>query len=262
MIRKFGVFGALLLLPACSSITEGTTQTLSFQSDPPGGECVLRRDGIVIGRATTPGAVLVHKTRSGIDLNCKLAGYEDVSAHIRSDLAAATFGNILLGGAVGVVIDMASGANNKYDPVTVVTFTPASGDAAAELRAANAKIAAAKLASTGAGSSASNMANPANWTQVEAALRKHFEDNRKQYGVYLEATSPWNMKLNRLQKLDERKSEKGEEQFYRVQLEVDGVRTGYTAAVPTVGTTARVFEFDVRNDNGTLKVTSWRMIQA
>ncbi len=35
---------------------------------------------------------------------------------VESDVAAMTFGNIILGGGIGVVIDSASGASNKYSP--------------------------------------------------------------------------------------------------------------------------------------------------
>ena len=35
---------------------------------------------------------------------------------VESDVAAMTFGNIILGGGIGVVIDAASGASNKYSP--------------------------------------------------------------------------------------------------------------------------------------------------
>ncbi|MBX3454518.1 hypothetical protein [Ferrovibrio sp.] len=244
MIKKFGVFGALLLLPACSSITEGTTQTLTFQSDPPGGECVLRRDGIVIGRATTPGAVLVHKTRSGIDLNCTLAGYEDVSAHIKSDVAAATFGNIILGGGVGLIIDMASGANNKYDPVTVVAFTPKTGSEAAAIRADRMPSAS----------------SPPNWIEVEPVLRQHFEANRASYASYLGAYSSGAMQLVGVKKQDEQNQEQSAKLIISARLDVDGTAAPHPTGVTQAMTQSRLFQYTLQRENGRVRVVDWKMV--
>ena len=43
---------------------------------------------------------------------------------LASSFTGATFGNLLLGGFVGVVIDASSGANNKYPERIVVVMTP------------------------------------------------------------------------------------------------------------------------------------------
>ncbi|WP_300295511.1 hypothetical protein, partial [Ferrovibrio sp.] len=128
IMRQLLIGASLLLgLGACSSLTEGTSQTLTFESDPPGAACELKRAGMIIGRATTPGTVLVQKTRADIEVTCRKPGYEDAVAQIPYDMAVSTIGNVLIGGGIGLIVDAASGASIKYNPVTSVTLVAKSG---------------------------------------------------------------------------------------------------------------------------------------
>lgn len=120
----------VVMLGACSTITEGSSQTLAVDSVPQGADCKLEREGLVIGQVRTPGAVVVQKTKRDIRVVCNKDGFAETSANIKSDYAAATFGNILIGGGIGWAIDAASGSHNKYDANTMVSLTPLSGTAA------------------------------------------------------------------------------------------------------------------------------------
>ncbi len=55
-------------------------------------------------------------------MRCEKEGYRTGEAAVESDIAAMTFGNIILGGGIGVVIDAASGASNKYDPASHIVL--------------------------------------------------------------------------------------------------------------------------------------------
>ena len=123
---------ALMLVPmaACSSIIEGTSQTLSFNSNPSGADCTLTRNGQVIGAVRTPGGLTVKKTKHDISVTCRKDGYQDATAFLNSDVAGATAGNIILGGGIGWAIDSASGADNKYNEYTTVTLVPLPAPAA------------------------------------------------------------------------------------------------------------------------------------
>ena len=125
-IRVLGAACSLILVSACSSIVDGHSQKLTFESNPAGADCTLTRHGEVIGKFTTPSQLTVTKTKYDIDVVCKKDGYEDATDHVKSDVAAATFGNIIIGGGVGWFIDSATGADNKYQEVNVITFTTAS----------------------------------------------------------------------------------------------------------------------------------------
>lgn len=123
---RLGVFALLpLALSACSTIVEGTSQDIQVNSTPPGARCELKRDGTVIGVVpSTPGSVNVKKTKQNIMVTCSKEGYQDASFNNKSDFAGATAGNLLLGGIIGVGIDAATGATNKYDPEVNITLPP------------------------------------------------------------------------------------------------------------------------------------------
>ena len=127
-MNSFSVAGttALLLLTAgCASIIEGTNQTITLNTNPPGADCALTREGIVIGRiAPTPGSVVVEKTKHDITISCTKDGYQEATYLNNSGAAGATFGNIVLGGGIGWAIDSASGADNKYDTPVNLTLVP------------------------------------------------------------------------------------------------------------------------------------------
>ena len=116
---------ASLLLAGCSSIIEGTTQEVFVNTNPAGAACDFLREGQRIGRVDpTPGAVTLKKTKHDILIERILAGYQKATFHNKSGAAAATFGNIVLGGGVGWAIDSASGADNKYTSPVNITLVP------------------------------------------------------------------------------------------------------------------------------------------
>jgi hypothetical protein len=110
---------------ACASVVSGTSQTLTLDTVPAGADCSLTRKGLFVGRVNpTPGTVTVQRTRDEITVSCAHDGYETGTFVNKSGLEAATFGNIIFGGLVGVAIDSASGANNKYDATMRITLAP------------------------------------------------------------------------------------------------------------------------------------------
>ena len=125
MIRKIIPGAAIgVLTTACASVIDGTTQEISFYSNPPEAECELERDSRPLGRVVTPGTVTVKKTKHDIKVTCRKEGYQDAQAFLDSKIQDATWGNIILGGGIGWAIDSASGADNKYDKSLTVTLIP------------------------------------------------------------------------------------------------------------------------------------------
>ncbi len=115
----------LLSLGACSTIIEGTSQEITIGTAPPGASCDLKRDGVVIGMVpSTPGSVTVKKNKQNILITCRKEGYKDATLRNESDFAGATAGNVLLGGVIGIGIDAATGAANKYDGDVIITLEP------------------------------------------------------------------------------------------------------------------------------------------
>ena len=129
-MRLAALAALCLVTGACSSITEGTSQDLTFNSVPAEADCTLQRNGENLGSVRTPGTIKVQKTKHDIDVTCDKPGYQQASTRLKSDIAGMTVGNAIAGGLIGWAIDSATGADNKYNDVTTVTLTP-TGTAAA-----------------------------------------------------------------------------------------------------------------------------------
>lgn len=125
MKRIIVSLSCLCVLPACSSIIEGTSQEITVNTNPSGAECSLERQGISIARIDpTPGAATIKKTKYDMIIRCYKEGYQEASYMNKSGSAGATFGNIVAGGGIGWAIDSASGADNKYDSPVNITLVP------------------------------------------------------------------------------------------------------------------------------------------
>jgi len=115
----------VLSFGSCAVILSGRSQNLNIQTNPPGANCELTRQGEMLGRINpTPGALMVIKTKHNISILCKKEGYQDSTQVLISGTEGATFGNILAGGVIGWGVDSAAGADNKYPEITVVTLIP------------------------------------------------------------------------------------------------------------------------------------------
>lgn len=128
-VFKLGVCILALQAGACATIIEGSDQTIAVSTvDKNGGieiagaECTLTSASIGSHRVMTPGSVMLPKSKNNVNVVCNKDGYEAGTGSVTSHFAAATVGNLLIGGLIGVGIDAASGASNKYDERIVVTM--------------------------------------------------------------------------------------------------------------------------------------------
>lgn len=128
MIRistALAAFGMLAFGGGCSSVLEGTTQDIVVSTKPSGADCDFVRGGHTIARVSpTPGSATVDKTRHDITIQCELEGYRKATYLNKSDYAAASFGNLIAGGIIGVGVDAVSGAQNKYTSPVNIVLTP------------------------------------------------------------------------------------------------------------------------------------------
>lgn len=114
----------VLAVSGCASIASGSSQTLTVNTSPEEAQCKFEREGRIIGEiASTPGSVLVQKTKHNIKVACSKHGYQTAEFLNESGSDGATFGNILLGGGIGWAIDSANGADNKYTEIMNITLT-------------------------------------------------------------------------------------------------------------------------------------------
>lgn len=115
----------MLSLGACASVVEGTDQTVTVKTIPSGANCELSRDGETIGVVNpTPGSVLIDKSKDAVAVNCTKDGHDDGTETMASSFQGMTFGNILIGGIIGVGIDAASGAMHYYPDSIEVFLVP------------------------------------------------------------------------------------------------------------------------------------------
>lgn len=106
---------AVSLMQGCATVTTGTTQTISVETQPPGASCKLTRGGENIGFVNpTPGSVSISKDKDNFTLECELDGHERTVKTINSNFQGMTLGNAILGGVIGLAVDAASGAMNEY----------------------------------------------------------------------------------------------------------------------------------------------------
>ena len=116
---------ALVGAPGCASIIEGTSQQIFVNTNPPGAACNFIREDRRIARVSlTPQAVTIKKNKHDIVIECELAGFHKSTYHNKSDVAGATFGNIVLSGGIGWAVDSAAGADNKYTSPVNLTLVP------------------------------------------------------------------------------------------------------------------------------------------
>jgi hypothetical protein len=116
---------AAVLAGGCATVIKGTSQEISVTTDPAAAACQLKMAGASLGNIdSTPGTLRVKKGQGDIEVVCKKAGYADASGIVSSSLEGWTFGNILLGGVIGVVVDASSGALHEYQSEIYVKLTP------------------------------------------------------------------------------------------------------------------------------------------
>jgi hypothetical protein len=112
-------------LSGCSTIIEGRSQQIMVNTNPPGADCGIHRNGEKIASIVgTPGSAYIEKTKGDIRIECRKHGYQDATYLNHSGTAGATWGNIVAGGLVGWGVDSATGSDNRYETPVNITLVP------------------------------------------------------------------------------------------------------------------------------------------
>jgi len=146
-VRALALVGVALSLPACATITRGSSQEFTVESTPPGAR-VSTSNGFQCD--ATPCTFRMPR-KDEFRATVSLDGYVTQEHNIQSGMsgggAAGLAGNVIFGGIVGGVVDASSGALNDLtpNPLVVTLRTPAEEAAwlAAEARNASEVEAAA-----------------------------------------------------------------------------------------------------------------------
>ena len=116
---KAAVLLAATQLFGCASVSNGTTgtvrlETVSKAGTPiEGAQCSLVNDSGTV-TLTTPGSVVVHRSSSDLKIDCRKADQPAGSAVAISRVTGSMFGNILIGGGIGAIIDHSNGSAYNY----------------------------------------------------------------------------------------------------------------------------------------------------
>ncbi len=123
-MRIFAILAFALALAGCATITRGTHQTIAVDTPGvPGAVCTIQTQSGPRG-VTTPGNVTLDKGSAPLPITCTKECYTPGSSIIPSGTEAMAAGNVVFGGLIGLGVDAASGAMNKYPDVVTVSMTP------------------------------------------------------------------------------------------------------------------------------------------
>ena len=116
------------VLGGCATIVKGTTQQVAIKTPGvEGAQCTLTSGAIGTKVVTTPATIVLDKSQDSVAVTCRKQCYQDGVGIIASNTEGMTAGNILVGGVVGLGVDAATGAMNKYNADNQITMVPIPG---------------------------------------------------------------------------------------------------------------------------------------
>ena len=121
-MRKLSYLMMSLTLAGCATIMSGTTQSVFLDTfNAPGATCKgIDKKGREYFWVNTPSATTVQKGDGPMTIACEKTGFKKSFHTIDETIVGSTFGNIILGGGIGIFVDAASGAAQEYP--TLVRF--------------------------------------------------------------------------------------------------------------------------------------------
>ena len=128
VIKITVALATLATLTGCATITKGTTQSVAIETPgAPGAKCTLTSSSVSNVTLITPASVVIQKGSESVRVLCKKECFDDGVGLITSGTEAMAAGNIIAGGVIGLGIDAASGAMNKYNEQNQITMVPIKG---------------------------------------------------------------------------------------------------------------------------------------
>ena len=140
--KKFLFFiSVILIFPGCATIVSHSTWPFSVDSNPPGAKVsITNKHGKEIFTGKTPTALRLKSgagffTKESYVITLALSGYEPRKINVECKINGWYFGNILIGGLIGLlIVDPATGAMYKIDGDGILENLTKSGDTSASLK--------------------------------------------------------------------------------------------------------------------------------
>ena len=106
----------MLMAVSCASIIHGSKQSVSFESSPAGATVeVFDAMGVSYGVCDTPCSLDLKRKRE-YKVKITKAGYAPAEMVIQKTTDGWLWGNCLIGGLLGIIIDLSTGAAYRLDP--------------------------------------------------------------------------------------------------------------------------------------------------
>ena len=111
------------LLPACASIMSDNKSVTYLETTPEVAKCELHGQDFkrVI---TTPNSIPLPSEAAPITVACTAPGYKRTTATLDTKHDGWIWGNILLGGGIGLIVDAAKGSGFKFPPKYSIILEP------------------------------------------------------------------------------------------------------------------------------------------
>lgn len=123
MIRRFSVIAAVLMLSACSTVTDGATQEVAIETPGTSGAvCVLERPGHRM-RVWAPKTVRITKSSGPMTVTCRAPGNREKTVVVDPEIADTFMLNIFNGFVPGALADNNTGAMYSYPDKIAVDFS-------------------------------------------------------------------------------------------------------------------------------------------
>ena len=119
----------ILIASGCASVVSDLNQSLTLQTvcggkPVVGASCTLKNSKGE-WRVTTPGSVSVHKAYGMLSVSCDKEGLlKTLPEDFDSSANGGAWGNIILGGGIGYIVDASNGAGFDYPQLLTIAFNP------------------------------------------------------------------------------------------------------------------------------------------
>jgi hypothetical protein len=118
-------------MSACASIVSGTDSTTYLETKPVDARCRMHGQDFT-REVVTPTSVPLPSKASPITIECGADGYLRTVQQVDAEMDGWVFGNLIFGGIIGGVVDIARGAGKKFPPQVQIVLDPAAFKSEAE----------------------------------------------------------------------------------------------------------------------------------
>lgn len=125
--RRVAALLSIALVSGCATVLNESTQTVRVETLTPAGEPVTGAECSAANNKATVTfrsgmAPMVRRSSKDLVIRCSMPGHQEASAHLESGVNSGMFGNIILGGAVGAIVDHNKGTAYTYPTWVQLVF--------------------------------------------------------------------------------------------------------------------------------------------